>query len=405
MAGMKCVVLVGDGLADDPVGSLGGKTPLEVARTPNLDRMASRGLLGLTRTLPPNTAMAGATASLAVLGYDPVRFHGSCSAFEAVARGLVLEPGDVAFRLDLVTLERREDGMLVMGDVTGGRPSTVDARILLEDVTRAIAGDGIEVHPGVGYRHLMVWRGGAQGTQTTPPCLIAGEPVAPALPNGPGAERLRAMIDRAGDVLRAHPLCATRRARGEGAPNAIWPWGEGGRRTLPAMRDRFGVEGAVIAAADMVRGLGKLAGLRVVDVPGGEGEAHSSLRAEVDSGLQVLDERDFLLLHVAAPDDGGTGDAQRKIEAIERIDEELLGPLLDGLRARGGEWRVMVLAHHPAACGRRTRAADAEPFAVYVSRDDEKNRTVKRSYHERDAREQGIFIPEAHTLVERLLRI
>ena len=217
--------------------------------------------------------MAGATASLAVLGYDPVRFHGSCSAFEAVARGLVLEPGDVAFRLDLVTLERREDGMLVMGDVAGGRPSTVDARILLEDVTRAIAGDGIEVHPGVGYRHLLVWRGGEQGTQTTPPRLIAGEPVAPALPNGPGAERLRAMMDRAGDVLRAHPLCAARRARGEGAPNAIWPWGEGGRRTLPAMRDRFGVEGAVIAAADLVRGLGKLAGLRVVDVPGGDGRA------------------------------------------------------------------------------------------------------------------------------------
>src|SRR5262249_53505867 len=225
-----------------------------------------------------------------------------------------------------------------------------DARVLLEEVARVIAGDGVEVHPGVGYRHLLIWRGGEQGVQTTPPRLIAGEPVAPALPHGPGAERLRAMMDGAGDVLRTHPLCEARRARGERAPNALWLRGEGGRRALRARGDRFGGEGAVIAAADVVRGLGKLAGLRVVDVPGGDGEPHRNLRAEVDSALQVLDERDFLLLHVTAPDDGGTGDAQRKIEAIERLDEEMLGPLLEGLRARGGEWRVGGVGAHPRGC-------------------------------------------------------
>ena len=172
------------------------------------------------------------------------------------------------------------------------------------------------------------------------------------------------------------------------------------------MRDRFGVEGAVIAGADLVRGLGKLAGLRVVDVPESAGRMDGDLRAEVDSGLRELDERDFLLLHVQAPDESGhLGDPQKKVEAIERLDEELLGPLLDGLRARGGEWRVMALADHPTPCDRRIHTADAVPFVVYASRDEEKNRTVKRSYHERDAREQGIFIPEAYTLLERLLRV
>jgi 2,3-bisphosphoglycerate-independent phosphoglycerate mutase len=392
-------------MADEPIASLGGKTPLEVARTPNLDRMASRGILGLTRTLPPGAPPASGIASLAVLGYDPTRFRGSCAAFEAAARGVVLEAADVAFRLNLVTLERREDGTLIMGDFAGGRPPTAEARTLIEDVAVAIAGDGLELHPGVGYRHLLVWRGGEQHAETTPPHAIVGEPVAPALPRGPGAERLRAIMDRAGEVLRSHPLCETRRARGERAPNGVWLWGQGSRRSLPQMRERFGVEGAVIAGADLVRGLGILAGLRVVDVAGTTGQLDANFRAEVDGGLRVLDERDFLLLHVTAPDEGGhLGDAQKKIEAIERLDEEVLGPLLEGLRARGGEWRVMVLADHPTPCARRTHTADAVPFAVYVSRDEEKGRTAKRSYHERDAREQGIFIPEAHTLLERLLR-
>jgi len=398
--------VVGDGMADEPIASLGGKTPLEVARTPNLDRMASRGILGLTRTLPLGATPASSSASLAVLGYDPDRFRNGFASFEAAARGLVLEPTDVVFRMNLVTLERREDGTVVMADFAGGRLSTADARAVVEDVARAIAGDGIELHPGVGYRHLLVWRGGEQDVQTTPPHAIAGKPVAPALPRGPGAERVRALMDRAAEVLRAHPMLEARRARGEGAPNGAWLWGQGSRRSLPQMRDRFGVEGAVIAGADLVRGLGKLAGLRVVDVPESAGRMDGDLRAEVDSGLRELDERDFLLLHVEAPDESGhLGDPQKKVEAIERLDEELLGPLLDGLRARGGEWRVMALADHPTPCDRRIHTADAVPFVVYASRDEEKNRTVKRSYHERDAREQGIFIPEAYTLLERLLRV
>src|SRR5262249_4237798 len=197
----------------------------------------------------------------------------------AAARGLVLGPPAVVFRMNRVTLERREDGTVVMADFAGGRLSTADARAVVEDVARAIAGDGIELHRGVGYRHLLVWRGGEQDVQTTPPHAIAGKPGAPALPHRPGAARVPALMDRGAEVVRAHPMLEARRVRGEGAPNGAWLWGQGSRRSLPQMRDRFGVEGAVIAGADLVRGLGKLAGLRVVDVPESAGRMDGDLRA------------------------------------------------------------------------------------------------------------------------------
>ena len=403
---MKCVVIVGAGMADEPIGELGGKTPLEVARTPNLDRMAARGILGLTRTMPEGAQPACELASLAILGYDPERFRTGCASFDAAGRGVALEPGDVAFRLSLVTLDRRSDGVLVMADFTGGRPSAQEVGILVRDIAAALAEDDMEVHVSAGYRHLLVWHGGEQGVRTTAPHAVADQPVATVLPQGPGAERLRAVMDRAADILRTHPVCEARRARGEGAPSAIWLWGQGTRRTLPPLRERFGVEGALVAAAAAVRGLGMLAGLTVVEVPGATGQIDTNFRGKAERGLLALDTSDFLFVHVAAPDEGGhLGDAQQKIAAIERLDEDVLGALLEGLRARGGEWRVMVLADHPTPCARRTHTSDPVPFAVYVAAHDAKTTAQKRGYSERDAREQGIFVPEAHTLLERLLRV
>ena len=403
---MKCVVVVGDGMADEPIGALGGKTPLEAARTPNLDRMAARGILGLTRTVASETSRAADIASLAVLGYDPTRFRTGYAAFEAAGRGIALAPGDVAFRLNLVTVERRDGGPPLMADFAGGRPTTEEARTLVADLASALGGDGIEVHAGIGYRHLLIWRGGEQGMRTTPPHLITEQPIGAALPEGPGSERLRALMERGAEVVRQHPVTEARRAAGLVAPNGIWLWGQGTRRTLPPLRERFGVEGAVVAAADLVRGVGALAGLRVIDVPGATGQCDTNFRGKAEHGLRALEERDFLVLHVAAPDEGGhLGDAQKKVEAIERLDEDVLSPLLDGLRARGGEWRVMVLADHATPCARRTHTTDPVPFSVYVSAHDDKTSGQKRGYHERDARELGIFVPEAYTLLERLLRV
>ena len=246
---MKCVVVVGDGMADEPIGALGGKTPLEAARIPNLDRMAGRGILGLTRTLAAGPPAASDIANLAVLGYDPTRFRGGCAAVEAVGRGIALAPGDVAFRLNLVTIDRRDGGPPLMMDFAGGRLSTEEARALVADLSSALAGNGIEIHAGIGYRHLLIWRGGEQGMRTTPPHLIAEQPIGAALPEGPGADRLRSLMDQGAEIVQQHAVSEARRARGEGAPNAIWLWGQGTQRTLPPLRERFGVEGSVVAAA------------------------------------------------------------------------------------------------------------------------------------------------------------
>jgi 2,3-bisphosphoglycerate-independent phosphoglycerate mutase len=403
---MKCVVLQGDGMGDEPVAELGGKTPLEAARTPNLDRMASRGILGLTRTIPQGIAPASEAGSMAVLGYDPARYRSSCAAIEAVSLGVTLGPDDVAFRCNLVTREVLDDGSEIMRDFTGGHPPNGEAHVLIADLSQAIGGDGIELYPGVGYRHLLVWRNGEHRMKTTPPHTIAEKPIAPAMPEGPGADRLLSLMSRASGVLAAHAICEARRARGERAPTSIWLWGQGSRPTLQTLRERFGVEGSVVAALDHVRGLGILAGLRVLDVPGATGDLDTNFRGKAEQGLSALDDRDFVLIHVNAPNEGAqTGDPHKKVAAIEHFDEQVVGPVLEGLRQRGGEWRVMVAPDHQTNVATRGYTGEPVPFVVYVNKDEEKPRGQKRGYHERDAREQGIFIPEGHTLLERLLRV
>jgi len=402
---MKFVVLIGDGMGDEPIAELGGKTPLDYARTPNLDYLAGRGILGLTRTIPPGLPPGSDVGTMSVLGYDPARYHTGRSPIEAASMGVELGPDDVAFRCNLSTVEMGESNAEIMRDFAGGHPSNAEGRTIVADLARALGGSGLELHPGVSYRHLLVWRKGESRTSTTPPHDLTDKPVAGHFPEGPGAEVLNDLMARSRALLAEHPVCVARRERGERAPNTIWLWGQGKRPQLPTLRERFGVEGAVVAAVDLVRGLGVLAGLRVIEVPGATGYLDTNFRGKAEYGLRALGSGDFLLLHVEAPDEGGhLGDPQKKVEAIERFDAETVCTLLEGLRAMGEEWRMLVMPDHPTPCALKTHTADPVPFIVYLSRDDEKPRALSRGYSERDAREQGIFIPQAHTLIERLLR-
>ena len=402
---MKVLVLQGDGMADEPIGGLGGKTPLEYARTPNLDHMASRGILGLTRTIPPGFPPGSDVGTMSILGYDPARYHTGRSPLEAASMGVELGADDIAFRCNLVTLETTEGGVEIMRDFAAGHPPTAEAADIVADLNRALGNDRFEFHPGVSYRHLLVWRGGESRMRTTPPHDLTDKPVAGAFPEGPGAEALRDLTERSRAILAAHPVCQARLARGERAPTAIWLWGQGKRPQLPTLRERFAVQGAVIAAVDLVNGLGVLAGLRRIAVPGATGFLDTNFRGKAEYGLRALDEGDFLFLHVEAPDEGGhLGDPQKKVEAIENFDQKVVGPVLEGLKQRSEEWRVLVMPDHATPCALKTHTADPVPFVIYTSADERKPRGLARSYNERDAREHGIFIPQAHVLLERLLR-
>ena len=396
---MKVVVVVGAGLADEPIGDLDGKTPLDRARTPHLDHIASRGIFGLTRTISRGAPIDRDAGLLAVLGYGPAE-NAAAGVLEALGLGVTLGAGDVAFRCDLVGLETSAEGRLVLRDPAATLTDPEMGRTLAADLAPALAGTGVTLHPGLGHRHVLIWSGGDDATQTTAPCAMVGKPVDGALPAGPGADVLRTLIDRSQSLLAAHPICRALREQGGAAPGAFWPWGGGRRPSLRGMA-RLGIAGAIVAVAPHAIGAGLLAGLTYVSPAAGEAD----LRATMEQGLRALDRHDLVVLHVESPNTAALlGDPQRKVGAIERLDEEVVGPVLEGLRQRGGAWRLLVTSDHAAPSATRAPSAEPVPFAVYVSEDDQKTRGVDRGFSERDARDQGIFIPEAHGLLERLCR-
>jgi len=390
-------------MADRPIADLGGRTPLDVARTPNLDRMASRGILGMTPTIPEGMPPGSDVGTMSVMGYDPRRYHTGRSPIEAASMGVELAQEDVAFRCNLVTIEPDDSGE-IMRDFTAGHIGTDEATELIDSLRSSLGGNGIEFFPGVSYRHLLVWRGGIEEMRTTAPHDITGQPIADYLPAGNGAERLRDLMERSKAVLGEHPVNVRRRGQGACEATQIWPWGQGRKQQLPTLKERFGIQGAVIAAVDLVNGLGILAGMDRIQVPGATGYLDTDYRAKAEYGLRALADHDFLFIHVEAPDEAGhMGDAGEKIKAIEAIDELIVGPLLEGL-SQHGDWRLLVMPDHPTPCVLKTHSSEAVPFTVFSSADLSKIKGQLRRYTEADARDHGIFIPEAHTVMERFLK-
>src|SRR5258708_17666955 len=258
---MKYVIIHGDGMADWPCNELGGKTPLEAANKPNMDLLATRGELGLVATIPPGMPSGSDVGTMTMLGYDPARYDTGRAPIEAASQGLELAPDDVVFRMNLVSLKPGADGALVMDDFTSGHITTEEAAAIVADLRSQLAGDGIEFHNGVSYRHLMVWHGGPIATHLTPPHDITGKQAGPHLPEGEGAERLRAIMDRAAAILREHPVNRARISAGKPAATSVWFWGQGRRPAVPTLKEPFCIEGSVISAAGPVYRAGTPAGL------------------------------------------------------------------------------------------------------------------------------------------------
>jgi 2,3-bisphosphoglycerate-independent phosphoglycerate mutase len=404
---MKYVIIHGDGMADWSCDELGGKTPLEAAYKPNMDLIATRGRLGMVATIPDGMPPGSDVGTMAMLGYDPTRYHTGRAPIEAASRGISLGPDDVVFRMNLVSLQPGTDGAAIMHDFTSGHITSGEAAEIVSDIGRELAGNGIEFFNGVSYRHLMVWRNGPSRIQLTPPHDITGKPVTPYLPAGEGAERLNAMMTRSGEILRAHRVNRKRQAEDKTVATSVWFWGQGKRPAVPTLNARFGVDGCVISAVDLVNDLGRLAALNVVTVPGATGFLDTDYGAKARYGLDSLKAHDFLLLHIEAPDEAGhMGRPDLKVEALESIDALILGPMLRGLPALG-DFRLLLMPDHATPSKLKTHSNEPVPFAIVNSSElygtDERpfGGSVRR-YTEADAAQTHVLIGAGHRLIEVL---
>jgi len=397
----KFVILIGDGMSDWPVPALGGKTPLEAARKPNLDSMASEGAVGMVQVVPVEMYPGSDVSNLSILGYDPREVYTGRSPLEAASMGVELGEDDVAVRCNVVCL-KHSGADSEMEDFSAGHIGTKEAAELLASLQALVDGKGVRFHPGVSYRHLMVWPGGNDAVVTTPPHDIHGKKITEYLPKGDGAELLLELMEISRELFSDHTVNWKRVEAGKLPANSIWLWGQGKAPKMSPFPERYGLSGSVVAAVDLIKGIGSYAGLRVVNVPGATGYTDTNFRGKGEVALRELAERDFVLIHVEAPDEAGhNGDAEEKVRAIERIDAEIVGPLLT--RARNeGDLRILVLPDHPTPVAIRTHSQEPVPFVFYPTPEGLSSFAGKR-YTEADAKATGQFVAAGTSLIGYLL--
>lgn len=361
---MKRVIVLPDGVSDRPLKTLNGKTPLQVAKHPNMDWIAREGMTGWADTIPEGFAPGSDVGCLSVFGYDPRKHHTGRAPLEAAAQGIALNHGDVAFRCNTVTLE---DGL--MADYSAGHIETDDSAELIRAVDGKLGKNGLRFHPGVSYRHLMVIAGVDYAkTACTPPHDISGRPTAPHLPTGPGSELLRKLMCESSGVLMDHPVNKRRIQQGKRPATSLWFWGQGTATQLPLFREVYGLRAACISAVDIVRGIARLAGFDILRVPGITGYFDTNYKGKGEHALKALDDHDLVLIHIEPTDEAGhLGDAQKKIQAIEDTDRLVVGTVLEGLKRRGEPCAVLVVPDHPTSTELKTHVAEPVPFALYAT--------------------------------------
>ncbi|RLB22387.1 MAG: cofactor-independent phosphoglycerate mutase, partial [Deltaproteobacteria bacterium] len=323
----KYIFLVGDGMGDYPLDELGGKTPLEVANTPNMDRIAACRI-GLVKTIPNGMPPGSDVANLSLLGYDPKKYHTGRAPFEAASMGVELGEEDIAFRMNLVTLDFRSDDEIIMVSHSSGDITTEEGKAIVATMRPSIESDGLRIFPGVAYRHLLVWRNGPIDTATIPPHDVLGQNMTEYL-KSPENSPISRLIQQSWKLLRDHPVNIARRDKGLLEANSIWPWGQGIPPRLPLFGEKFGLTGGVISAVDLIKGIGITVGLRPVYVEGATGYLDTNYSGKAEAALDMLEEVDFMFVHVEAPDEAGhSGIVEDKIKAIEAFDKEVVGRVL-----------------------------------------------------------------------------
>ena len=403
MKNKKFIVLLGDGMADKPVEALGGMTPLKFAKTPNMDSVARNGVSGMIRTILPGFEPGSDVANLSVMGFDPKKYYTGRGPIEAANMGIELGSGDIAFRMNLVTLsDTSEKGeRRTMVDYSADHIPSSRSHPLVEFIERRLGDHEFKFYPGKSYRHIMVWRSGKEEVTTTPPHDILGEDIGLYLPGGNGAGRLLSLIRGGWELLDSHPINREREDKGKMPANSLWFWGQGKRPTLPTYQDRFGISGAVISAVDLIQGLGRLAGLDVIEVPGATGWLDTDYEGKVEAALNALESgADFVYLHIEAPDEAGhSGEPMTKVKAIEDFDEKVVGPILSGIQEYEHH-RILILPDHPTPVALRTHTDGPVPFSISGT---DVNGDGASGFSEQESKKTGIFIEEGHILMEKFL--
>ncbi len=371
---MKYVVIIGDGMADRPLNELGGKTPLQAAFTPNMDKLACEGIIGRVRTIPEGFHPGSDVANLSVLGYDPRKFYTGRASLEAASIGVGLKDTDVAYRCNLVTLKFNKDKtQAVMEDYSGGHISTEEAGILINDINKGLGTSQIKFYRGVSYRHLMVWSDGKVNAECTPPHDIMGRDISDYLPVGSGEETLRELMIDSVDVLESHYINKERINKGKNPANSIWLWGQGKKPELSKFREKYSVEGAMVSAVDLTKGLGIYAGFKILQVPGVTGWLDTNYVGKAEYALNALNDVDFVYIHLEAPDEAGhSGNYKNKIKAIEDFDALVVGTVMRGIKSFE-EFRILLMPDHPTPVELRTHTDEPVPFVIYDNKQKQKN--------------------------------
>ena len=398
---MKYIVILGDGMSDEPIEALGGKTPLEYANTPVMDELASKGEMGMTQNVPAGMHPGSEIANLSVLGYNPLTDFTGRSPLEALSVGVEMEPDDIIFRANLVTLtEAGPYGEKTITDHSSGEISTADADILMDAIRKEFNSKEIQFYTGTSYRHICVWKKG-RASNLEPPHDHLTQVIGPHLP---AEAKLREMMERSFDVLNNHPLNLERAARGENKANSLWFWGAGTKPSLGSFEAKTGLKGAMISAVDLLKGIAVGAGMRVYQVEGATGSLHTNYEGKAQAAIQALleDGCDFVYIHLEGPDEmAHQGLMEEKIQSIEYLDSRILAPVKQALEAAGEDHRILVLPDHPNPIRYRTHTGDPVPYVLY---DSTRQLRKRARYGETEAAATGIFEPQGHKLLERFLR-
>lgn len=398
---MKYIVVLGDGMADEPIAEIGGKTPLMYAKTPMMDSLAGKSVIGLAATIPEGMSPGSDTANLAVMGYNPKKYYTGRSPLEALSIGVPMKDTDIALRCNIVTVSEEdvpyEERTII--DHSSSEISTEDAAVLLEAVKKELQGDGYSFYVGTSYRHLLIWDKG-QVVPLTPPHDVLGRKIGEYLPKD---VKLREMMEKSFDILNNHPLNLERAKKGLHKANSVWFWGAGTRPALDSFEEKTGKKGVMISAVDLLKGIAIGAGMKVIEVPGADGTLHTNYVGKAQAAVDALtkDGYDFAYVHVEAPDEmGHQGSLPNKVEAIESLDAKVIRTVVEGMQAANEPFRLLVMPDHPTPIRCRTHTSDPVPFLLYDS-----TRELKRIgfYNEAEAKESGVFYPDGYQLIDTLL--